>query len=80
MKSVSRDGAAAGSRNLRGGLVLLSIGLAGGLAMSLYAFEPIVRAPASLQHYDDLPGDGSILVVVLSHQETLAVRCHVVVG
>ncbi|PYN94400.1 MAG: hypothetical protein DMD91_28045 [Candidatus Rokuibacteriota bacterium] len=35
--------------------MLLSIGLAGGLAMSLYAFEPIVRAPASLQHYDDLP-------------------------
>ena len=44
-----------GARNVRGGLVLLSLGLAGGLAMSLYAFEPMVRVPAPLAHYDDLP-------------------------
>lgn len=44
-----------GARNVRGGLLLLSLGLAGGLAMSLYAFAPMVRVPAPLAHYDDLP-------------------------
>jgi hypothetical protein len=44
-----------GARNVKGGLVLLSLGLLAGLGMSLYAFEPIVRPPASLAHYDDLP-------------------------
>jgi hypothetical protein len=44
-----------GAKNVKGGLVLLSLGLLAGLAMSLYAFEPIVRPPASLDAYDDLP-------------------------
>jgi len=44
-----------GARNVRGALVLLSLGLTAGLAMSLYAFEPMVRVPAPLAHYDDLP-------------------------
>ncbi|HLY10709.1 MAG TPA: hypothetical protein VKW04_15510 [Planctomycetota bacterium] len=44
-----------GAKNVKGGFVLLSLGLAAGLAMSLYAFEPLVQPPASLAHYDDLP-------------------------
>ena len=44
-----------GARNVRGGLVLLSVGLAAGLVMSVYAFQPLVPVPASLDHYDDLP-------------------------
>lgn len=44
-----------GARNVRGGLVLLTVGLALGLLMSLYAFEPMVQPPAALAHYDDLP-------------------------
>jgi len=46
---------AIGQRNVRGGLVLLAAGLALGLAMSLYAFTPMVRVPAPLDQYDDLP-------------------------
>lgn len=44
-----------GARNVKGGLILLSVGLLGGLAMSLYAFEPIVQPPGALDQYDDLP-------------------------
>jgi hypothetical protein len=44
-----------GARNLRGGLMMMSLGLAGGLGMSLYAFTPMVPVPASLARYDDLP-------------------------
>ena len=44
-----------GARNVRAGLMLLSVGLAAGLAMSCYAFQPLVPVPPSLQHYDDLP-------------------------
>jgi hypothetical protein len=44
-----------GARNVRGGLILLSLGLGAGLAMSLYAFQPLVPVPAALAHYDDLP-------------------------
>ena len=44
-----------GARNLRGGLILLSGGLAAGLAMSCYAFQPMVPVPPALAHYDDLP-------------------------
>ena len=44
-----------GARNVKGGLILLSAGLLAGLAMSLYAFEPMVPVPGSLQSYDDLP-------------------------
>jgi hypothetical protein len=44
-----------GARNVRGGLFLLSLGLAGGLLMSLYAFEPMMPVPESLAHYDNLP-------------------------
>ena len=44
-----------GARNVRGGLILLSAGLGAGLAMSLYAFEPLVPVPPALAHYDDLP-------------------------
>jgi len=44
-----------GARNVKGGLVLLSLGLAAGLAMSLYAFAPLVPVPRALAHYDDLP-------------------------
>jgi hypothetical protein len=35
--------------------MLLSPGLGAGLAMSLYAFQPMVPVPAALAHYDDLP-------------------------
>jgi hypothetical protein len=44
-----------GAKNVKGGFVLLSLGLLGGLAMSLYAFEPIVQPPPSFARYDDLP-------------------------
>lgn len=44
-----------GARNVRGGLVLLFFGVAGGLVMGLYAFEPMVAPPAGLARYDDLP-------------------------
>ena len=44
-----------GARNVKGGLMLLSLGLGAGLAMSLYAFQPLVPVPAALSHYDDLP-------------------------
>lgn len=44
-----------GAKNVKGGLVMISLGLLAGLAMSLYAFEPIVRPPASLDDYNDLP-------------------------
>jgi hypothetical protein len=44
-----------GARNVRGGLVLLAAGFVSGLAMSLYAFEPMIPVPAGLAHYDDLP-------------------------
>ncbi len=44
-----------GARNVKGGLVLLGVGLAAGLAMSLYAFQPLVPVPAGLARYDDLP-------------------------
>jgi hypothetical protein len=44
-----------GARNVRGGLILLAAGLAAGLVMSCYAFQPLVPVPASLAHYDDLP-------------------------
>jgi hypothetical protein len=44
-----------GGRNVKGGIAMLAFGLAGGLAMSLYAFQPMVPVPASLAHYDDLP-------------------------
>ena len=44
-----------GVRNVRGGLVLVSIGFLAGLAMSLYAFQPVVQPGAALDQYDDLP-------------------------
>jgi hypothetical protein len=44
-----------GARNVKGGLILVSVGLLAGLAMSLYAFQPVVKPPASLDQYDDLP-------------------------
>ncbi len=44
-----------GARNVRGGILLLAFGLLAGLAMSLYAFKPMVPVPESLAHYDDLP-------------------------
>ena len=44
-----------GARNVVGGLVLLSLGLAAGLGMSLYAFTPLMAVPPPLAHYDDLP-------------------------
>lgn len=43
-----------GSRNVKAGLALLALSLVGGLAMSLYAFVPMIRVPASLDQYDDL--------------------------
>jgi hypothetical protein len=43
-----------GARNVKGGLALLALSLVGGLAMSLYAFVPMVAVPAGLRHYDDL--------------------------
>jgi len=44
-----------GARNVKAGLVMLTLSLLGGLAMSLYAFVPLVRVPEGLLHYDDLP-------------------------
>ena len=44
-----------GGRNVKGGLLLVSLGIAAGLAMSLYAFEPLVPPPAGFKGYDDLP-------------------------
>lgn len=44
-----------GARNVKGGLILLSLGLVGGLLMSLYAFQPMVPVPGGFQNYDDLP-------------------------
>lgn len=34
-----------GARNIKGGLALLALSLVGGLAMSLYAFAPMLAAP-----------------------------------
>jgi hypothetical protein len=44
-----------GARNVKMGFALLALSLVGGLAMSLYAFVPMIRVPASLDQYDDLP-------------------------
>ena len=44
-----------GMRNVRGGLILLSAGLLGGMLMSLYAFEPIIQPSAGLDQYNDVP-------------------------
>jgi len=44
-----------GARNVKAGLTLLALSLVGGLAMSLYAFVPMVRVPEGLIDYDDLP-------------------------
>jgi hypothetical protein len=44
-----------GARNVKGGLILLPLGILAGLAMSLYAFVPMVTVPDGLRHYDDLP-------------------------
>ena len=44
-----------GAANVKAGLTLLAVGLGGGLVMSLYAFQPMVRVPAGLARYDDLP-------------------------
>ncbi len=38
-----------GARNVKGGLILLSGGLAAGLAMSAYAFQPMVPVPPGLR-------------------------------
>jgi hypothetical protein len=43
-----------GARNVKGGLVILSLGLLAGLGTSLYAFVPVVSVPAWLLEYDDL--------------------------
>jgi hypothetical protein len=43
-----------GARNIKAGVALVALSLLGGLAMSLYAFVPMVRVPEGLQHYDDL--------------------------
>ena len=44
-----------GVQNVRAGFLMISLGLLAGIFMSVYAFEPIVPVPASLDHYDDLP-------------------------
>jgi hypothetical protein len=44
-----------GSKNVKGGLILVSLGLIAGLAMSLYAFEPLIPPPPALARYDELP-------------------------
>jgi hypothetical protein len=44
-----------GARNVKAGLALIALSLVGGLVMSLYAFVPMIRVPAPLEHYDDLP-------------------------
>ena len=43
-----------GARNVKAGLLLIALSLGGGLAMSLYAFVPMVRVPEGLLEYDDL--------------------------
>ena len=43
-----------GARNVKAGFGLLALSLVGGLAMSLYAFVPMIRVSASLDQYDDL--------------------------
>jgi hypothetical protein len=43
-----------GARNVKAGLALITLSLVGGLAMSLYAFVPMVRVPEGLLQYDDL--------------------------
>jgi hypothetical protein len=43
-----------GARNVKAGLALIALSLVGGLAMSLYAFVPMVRVPERLLEYDDL--------------------------
>ena len=43
-----------GARNVKTGFALLALSLLGGLAMSLYAFVPMIRVPASLDQVDDL--------------------------
>ncbi|HVE39183.1 MAG TPA: hypothetical protein VNM14_04795 [Planctomycetota bacterium] len=43
-----------GARNVKAGLALIALSLVGGLAMSLYAFVPMVRVPEGLLEYDDL--------------------------
>jgi hypothetical protein len=43
-----------GARNVKTGFALLALSLLGGLAMSLYAFVPMIRVPASLDEVDDL--------------------------
>ncbi len=43
-----------GARNVKAGLALIALSLVGGLAMSLYAFVPMVRVPVGLLEYDDL--------------------------
>ena len=42
-------------KNVRAGLILLPLGLLAGMAMSLYAFHPIVQPGEGLVSYDDLP-------------------------
>jgi hypothetical protein len=44
-----------GARNVRGGLILLFLGVAGGLVMAVYAFEPLVTPSPGFTRYDDLP-------------------------
>lgn len=43
-----------GARNVKGGLIVLSLGLLTGLGTSLYAFVPVVSVPAWLLEYDNL--------------------------
>ena len=43
-----------GARNIKAGMALLALSLVGGLAMSLYAFVPMMPVPFSLDEYDDL--------------------------
>lgn len=44
-----------GARNVRAGLVLLPLGVFSGLALSLFAFVPIVPPPPGFESYADLP-------------------------
>jgi hypothetical protein len=43
-----------GARNIKAGLAMLALSLVGGLAMSLYAFVPMLPVPEGLRNYDDL--------------------------
>ena len=43
-----------GARNVKTGFALLALSLLGGLAMSLYAFVPMIQVPVSLDEVDDL--------------------------